>query len=341
MDLLKNEGNQYKMLNLVGILHFLLYILCYLFILYYIHNYFYYYYLFIISDHTENQSNVSGNELINSLNVSESLVDDTFVSQLEITTPMTHPNMVRLIPQQFRTPEVGLNVRSSAVSLNQGPGIPHHNVVELLPFPTSTDNSSRGNLIQPTPSTSVVSPHHSRFKPTTSASVVNTRVNNIQQTSLTPVSPNVHRRPNVHQRLNVHRSPNIHRTPTSSTASAIKQDNNHTQLATSMSSISIRNNNRIQPTSTSIVTTCYSTRTQPTSTSVVTTCYSTRTQPTSIATFRTRDDTHTQSTMTSEVGQYGLHLRSTFSININPNYCFNRNNSNHSSQTRYNSNAAN
>lgn len=106
----------------------------------------------------------------------ESIVDDTYISLLETSTPMAHPNMVRLIPQQSPIIEVEENLRQLTINQN----IPHHNTVQLSPFPRSSVASSitnRKNRFQPTSSLSHLSPGVYRIQQTSSTSVVNPSVN--------------------------------------------------------------------------------------------------------------------------------------------------------------------
>lgn len=109
-------------------------------------------------------------ELINDLNISQSVVNDTYISQLETTIPMTHPNMVRLLPcpQLPPTPVSRENLRQPIVSSNT----PHHNVVQLLPFPqSSTVTSSRENRLQLPSSTSASNSRINRLQPVPSTTV--------------------------------------------------------------------------------------------------------------------------------------------------------------------------
>lgn len=109
------------------------------------------------------------------MNISESIVEDTYYSSLlETTTSVQHPNMARIIPLQSNTPEARINVRQAPV----GPNNVHHNTVELSPFPRSSGTSSRPYQIQST-FTLVGSPQLDSFQ-STSASALSHRNNGLQ-----------------------------------------------------------------------------------------------------------------------------------------------------------------
>ncbi|XP_025424572.1 postreplication repair E3 ubiquitin-protein ligase RAD18-like [Sipha flava] len=106
-------------------------------------------------------------ELINDLNISQSIVNDTYISQLETTIPMTHPNMVRLLPCP-PTPVSRANLRQPIASSNTH----HPNRVQLLPFPqSSTVISSRENRLQLPSSTSASNSRVNRLQPVPSTNV--------------------------------------------------------------------------------------------------------------------------------------------------------------------------
>lgn len=140
---------------------------------------------YVISGQNENQTNVefTVNELRNDLSTNQSFEHDTYVSELEVTMPMTHPNMVRLMPssQLSQTPVSRTNIRQPIVSSS----IPHPNTVQLSPYPyrssqVSAENnvsvtSSHSNRLPLISSTSGGSPRVNRFPPTSLSSVVNPR----------------------------------------------------------------------------------------------------------------------------------------------------------------------
>lgn len=136
---------------------------------------FWYINFYVISDRNDSQTNLNNSVdgQIYDLNAStESIVEDTYyTSLLETTTPMQHPNMARLIPLQSNTPETRINVRQAAVF----PNSPHHNVVELSPFPISSGIISRLNQIQ-----------------STFTSVGNLQLNGFQSTSTSSLSHRNH-----------------------------------------------------------------------------------------------------------------------------------------------------
>lgn len=145
----------------------------------------------ILDDKKKNiNTDVTVDELIVDSDISQSIEDDTFVSQIDTT--MLHHNMVRLIPCP-QTPVSRENSRQPIVSQN----IPHPNTVQLLPFPQSivaSVASPRSNRLQPTSSTYVISSHVNRFQPTTSTSVLSPRVNRFQPASpISVVSPRINR----------------------------------------------------------------------------------------------------------------------------------------------------
>lgn len=105
------------------------------------------------------------------LSISQSILNDTYISRSETTVPMTHPNMVRLTPcrQQPPTPVSTENPRQPIVSSNN---TPHHNIVQLLPYPqSSTVANSRNNRLQHPSTTSTLNSRVHRFQPVPSTSV--------------------------------------------------------------------------------------------------------------------------------------------------------------------------
>jgi len=181
--------------------------------------------LCIISDYNNDQSNVDStvDGLFNNFSISQLVEDDTYISELDTTITMTHPNVVRLIPQSgvLQNPVPRMNLRQSITSSNT----PHPNTVNLSPLSNISEHpnmvrlipqsgvlqnpASRMNLRQPiaslnTPhpntvklspfpqsSISVGSPRVNQFQPTSVTRLCN---NHFQSTSLTPiVSPSVHR----------------------------------------------------------------------------------------------------------------------------------------------------
>lgn len=108
-------------------------------------------------------------ELINNLSISQLIEDDTYNSQLEMTAPLTDPNMVLLIPRyQSPLPIPRLNssqfVTSNSHHLNNGPLSPaarifidsqHDNQLQHT-FSTSLDSSIQ---LSSSPNLSVTSSH--------------------------------------------------------------------------------------------------------------------------------------------------------------------------------------
>lgn len=115
----------------------------------------------------------------NDLSTNQSFEYDTYISQLEVTIPVTHPNMVRLMP----SPQLPL----SRINIRQP--IPHPNTVQLSPYPNrSSIVSAENNISVANPrshrlplisSTSGISPRINRFPPTSSSSVVMPRSNHV------------------------------------------------------------------------------------------------------------------------------------------------------------------
>lgn len=163
--------------------------------------------LIIISDHKNDQTNIDSTVegLFNNLSISQSFEDDTSIYQLETTIPMTHPNMVRLIPRSpgLQNPVPGTNLRQLRTSSNT----PHPNMVQLSslaninecpnivrliplsqpsPIPITSDNIRQ--LIAsntPHPNTVQLSPY-----PESSTASMN-RLHNNRIHSPTPISPSV------------------------------------------------------------------------------------------------------------------------------------------------------
>ncbi|CAH1721118.1 unnamed protein product [Aphis gossypii] len=177
-----------------------------------------------LDDKKKTNTNITTiDELINDFNIDQSIEVDTFISQNDTISTMSHPNTVRLIPYP-QTPVSRENSRQPIV----GPNTPHPNTVQLLPFPQSSIASvasPRSNRIQPT---SVLSPRANRLQPTSPVSVISQRINRIQSTS--PVSV-------INQRIN--------RFQPTSPVSVISQRINRIQ-PTSSTSVANSNTHRLR-----------------------------------------------------------------------------------------------
>jgi len=196
----------------------------------------------MISDCNDNQTNLNNSVdgQIYDLNTSnDSVVEDTYyISLLENTTPMQHPNMARLIPLQSNTPETRTNIRQAAVF----PSSAHHNVAELSPFPRSSAISSRPNQIQST-FTSVGSPQLNSVQ-STSTSSLNHRDNCLQPKPLASVKSHCSSRTKHVSSMST-ASPRINISQPSSSMPTVSSRVNCIQPASSTSIVN-RHGNRFQ-----------------------------------------------------------------------------------------------
>lgn len=92
--------------------------------------------------------------------------------------------MVRLLPQQSRLPEVEANLRQLTNHRNR----PHHNTVQLSPFPSSSVANSTSNRGQPSSSTTRSRQRADRNKFISPMSNLSPRVNRVRLPSSTLVT---------------------------------------------------------------------------------------------------------------------------------------------------------